>query len=313
MDAPVPGNPPAPPAEVFRLADVHFCYDEGAEVCSGVTFTVRAGECLAILGANGSGKSTLLALMDGLVFATAGEIAVLGQPLSEDALRDPAFSRAFRSRVGFVFQDSEAQLFSATVRDEIAFAPLQLGLTDAEVIERVDGLVAELGLAKLADRAPFTLSGGEKKRVAIAAVLAADPSVLLLDEPTNGLDPRTQVWLLELLERLRAEGRTVVIATHDLGFADEAADRAVVLSEQHVVVKDAAVADVLADHDTLLAVNLVHAHFHEHGGQRHAHAHLHPHGHGVAAPGAHDAGAHSRAGTAQAAGTGHTPAEDPDA
>ncbi len=265
--------------EVFHLADVRFAYDEGLEVVSGVTFTVLAGECMAILGANGSGKSTLLALMDGLVFPTTGEIAVLGQVLTEDALRDTAFSRAFRSRVGFVFQDAEAQLFSATVREEIAFAPLQLGLPDGEVVARVDGLIAELGLEKLADRAPFTLSGGEKRRVAIASVLAADPSVLLLDEPTNGLDPRTQVWLLELLQRLLAEGRTVVIATHDLGFADEAADRAVVLSEDHVVVADAPVADVLEDHETLLAVNLVHEHFHEHGERRHAHPHLHPHDH----------------------------------
>jgi cobalt/nickel transport system ATP-binding protein len=270
-DSRADGSPAAP--EVFAVADVRFAFDEGVEVLSGVTFTVRAGECVAILGANGSGKSTLLALLDGLAFATSGEIAVLGQPLTEDGLRDPAFNAAFRSRVGFVFQDPDAELFSATVREEIAFAPLQLGLSDVEVIARVDALIADLGLAKLADRAPFSLSGGEKKRVAIAAVLAADPSVLLLDEPTNGLDPRTQVWLLELIARLREDGRTVVLATHDLGFAEEAADRAVVLSEQHQVVADAPIREVLGDNDLLLKVNLIHEHAHRHGGLSHRHAH----------------------------------------
>jgi cobalt/nickel transport system ATP-binding protein len=259
----------------FALAGVSFAYPGTSRVCCDVSFSIATGERVAILGANGSGKSTLLMLMDALAFPTAGTIEVLGQPATEASLRDPAFNRAFRSRVGFVFQDSDAQLFSATVRDEIAFAPLQLGLTDAEVASRVDGLLADLGLEKLADRAPFTLSGGEKKRAAIGAVLAADPSILLLDEPTNGLDPRTQVWLLELIERWESEGRTVVMATHDLGFAEEATRRAIILSEDHTVVADGPVADVLSDRELLLRVNLIHEHAHRHGLTTHVHAHAH--------------------------------------
>lgn len=264
----------------YSLEDVHFGYADSREVLAGVTFEIACGERVAILGANGSGKSTLLAMLDGLLFPSAGGVQVLGSDLTEAALRDAAFNASFRSRVGFVFQEADAQLFSATVADELAFGPLQLGLPDDEVAARVSRLLAELELDDLADRAPFNLSGGEKRRVAIASVLAVEPSILLLDEPTNGLDPRTQVWLLELLDRLGHEGRTVVMATHDLGFAEESTDRCIVISEDHVVVADGPASDVLSDHELLLSCNLIHAHAHRHG--RHAHSHAHAHGVGHA-------------------------------
>jgi cobalt/nickel transport system ATP-binding protein len=288
VSAPEPGPAGAPPA--FRLNDIGYRYPGAGDALAGIAFDIAPGERVAVLGANGTGKSTLLAIMDGLIFPTSGEIAVLGEPLSERALHDPEVNRAFRSRVGFVFQDPDAQLFSANVYEEIAFGPLQLGLPDAEVRDRVDATIDGLGLGRIADRAPFLLSGGEKKRVALASVLAVDPDILLLDEPTTGLDPRTQVWLMEVLEQMHVSGKTVVLATHDLSFADEVVDRCIVLSEDHRMVADASTDDVLSDEATLLAVNLIHEHAHSHGaayhvhphahGLGHAHEHLHPHGPG---------------------------------
>lgn len=268
----------ANPQPVFRLADVRQSYRRGVETLSGITLDIGAGEQVAIVGANGSGKSTLLKALDGLLFASAGSIQVFGRELTEDALEEPAFRREFRSRVGFVFQDADVQLFCSNVYDEIAFGPLQLGLPEAEVRQRVDEVTRGLRLEKLLDRAPYTLSGGEKKRVAIGAVLSMRPDVLLMDEPTNALDPRSQVWLLEVLAEMKQAGRTVIIATHDLSAAEEACDRMIVLSEEHVVVADGAPADVLGMRDLLLEVNLIHEHSHRHDDAEQTHAH--PHGHG---------------------------------
>jgi cobalt/nickel transport system ATP-binding protein len=265
------------PAIVAR--DLHFHYADGPEALAGVSLEVAAGEVVAVLGANGSGKSTLLAVLDGLALPDSGDLTVLGRRVTGSALRDPAANREFRSSVGFVFQNPDAQLFSPTVYEEIAFGLLQLGLADAQVRDRVDAILVSLGLERNADRPPFLLSGGEKKRVLIAAVLAVEPSILLLDEPTGGLDPRTQVWLLEVMEDLRRRQTTVVVATHDLGFAGEATDRSIVLSEDHVVVADGPTSDVLADVPTLLAANLIHEHAHAHGSAYHAHPHAHGLGH----------------------------------
>ena len=149
----------------------------------------------------------------------------------------------------------------------------------------MDDVARHLRIEKLLDRPPYTLSGGEKKRVAIASVLTMEPHVLLLDEPTNALDPRSQVWLLDVLEDWKREGRTVVIATHDLSAAAEAADRIVVLSEEHSVVADGTPDEVLAQRDLLLSVNLIHEHAHRHA----VTAHRHPHAHG---PGSDPAVAH---------------------
>jgi cobalt/nickel transport system ATP-binding protein len=160
--------------------------------------------------------------------------------------------------VGFVFQNSDAQVFSPSVREEIAFGCLQLGLDRETTAGRVDDVLSMLDIADLADRAPFQLSGGQKKRVAIASVLVMNPEVLLFDEPTAALDPRTQHWLVELLDQLRAAGKTIVLATHDLDTLPHLADRCLVFSEQHTVVADAPTADVLDDHRLLLDVNLVH-------------------------------------------------------
>ena len=260
----------------YVLAGVRHEYRAGSAALAGIDLTVEPGEHVAIAGANGSGKSTLLKMLDGLVFPSAGTITAHGHALTEDALEDPAFRREFRGRVGFVFQDADVQLFCNTAFDELAFGPLQLGFSENDVRDRVATVAQQLRITPLLDRAPYTLSGGEKKRVAIASVLAMDPQVLLLDEPTNALDPRSQVWLLDVLEEWKVAGKTVVIATHDLSIAAESADRMIVLSEQHVIVADGPPNIVLGQRDLLLEVNLIHEHSHRHGGDTHGH----PHGHG---------------------------------
>ena len=259
----------------YVLRGVCHEYRQGESALACLDLTIQPGQHIAIVGANGSGKSTLLKMLDGLVFPSSGEVVAFGAPLTEEALEDPAFRRDFRSRVGFVFQEADVQLFCSDVRDELAFGPLQLGLSEEEVRRRVGEIAEQLRIEKLLDRPPYSLSGGEKKRVAIGSVITMEPHVLLLDEPTNALDPRSQVWLLDVLEDWKHEGRTVVMATHDLSAAAEAADRLVVLSEDHTVVADGTPDEVLAQHGLLLSVNLIHEHTHRHASMAHRHAHAH--------------------------------------
>ena len=156
-----------------------------------------------------------------------------------------------------MFQNSDAQVFSPTVREEIAFGPLNMGLTPAEVEARVADTLEMLDIADLADRAPYQLSGGQKKRVAIASVLVMNPEVLLFDEPTAALDPRTAEWLMDLIVDLNRAGKTIVLATHDLDILDVLADRCVVFSEDHRIAAEGSPGDVLADRALLESVNLV--------------------------------------------------------
>jgi len=263
---------------VFRLTAVGYQYGPGVEALAGVDLTIDPGERLAILGANGSGKSTLLKVLAGLAEPTHGEVEAFGERVSGGALSDEAVAQRFRRRVGMVFQSADAQLFNPTVRDEVAFGPLHLDLPHDEIVGRVEDTLAMLGLGALAERAPYNLSGGEKKKVALASVLSINPEVLMLDEPTNGLDPRTQEWLIELLATLNRAGKTIVVATHQLDVLERLVDRAVVLGEDHRPAADGPLADVLADRDLLLAVNLIHEHAHHHGALLHSHPHAHPPG-----------------------------------
>jgi cobalt/nickel transport system ATP-binding protein len=237
----------------------------------GVDLSIWPGERVVLLGANGSGKSTLLKLLDGIMAPTGGHLTALGLDVGAVAAGDDAF--AFHREVGLVFQDPDVQLFSATVLDDVAFGPLQLGLPAAEVKERCDEALGAMGIAHLADRPPFELSGGEKKRAAIASVLSLRPQVILLDEPTAALDPRTKWVLVELIRGLGSAGRTVVMATHELDIAPLVADRAVVLTEEGRIVADGPVQDVLANTPLLLAANLIHEHRHKHGAISHSHPH----------------------------------------
>jgi cobalt/nickel transport system ATP-binding protein len=245
---------------VFDVHNVSFSYDNGQAALENVDMAVRSGESLVILGANGSGKSTLLKLLDGLYYPTEGEIAAFGEPLTEGRLRDDAFNFAFRRRVGLVFQDSDVQLFCPSVMDEVAFAPLQLGLHHDEVRRRVDEALRALRIEKLRDRAPHRLSGGEKRRVALASLLSLNPDVWLLDEPTIGLDPRSMSWLVDFILQLRQQNKTVITATHDLAFAQKFATGIHVFDENHHLAASGKPEEILANHDLLHHCNLSHFH-----------------------------------------------------
>ena len=225
-----------------------------------MSFQIRRGERIALPGANGSGKSTLLKILDGLVFPTSGELSAYGQPLTEESLADPAVNARFRSRVGIVFQNSDVQVFSATVREEIAFGCLQLGLSAAETAARTADVLDMLEIEDLTDRTPFQLSGGQKKKVALASVLVMNPEVILFDEPTAALDPRTQHWLIDLIAQLGEAGKTVVLATHDLHTLADLTDRAIIFGEDHRVLADTQTRAILADRSQLIAANLIHDH-----------------------------------------------------
>jgi cobalt/nickel transport system ATP-binding protein len=251
-------------------------YLERFTALEDVSFSVGRGERVALLGANGCGKSTLLKILAGLLFPDRGSYCAFGSRVSEEALADAGFCADFRSRVGFVFQNSDAQVFSSSVREEVAFGPLQLGLERAEIERRIEDVMLMLGISELAERAPYQLSAGQKKRVAIASVLVMNPQLLLFDEPTAGLDPRTQHWLLELIVELGQAGKTIVLATHDLDLLEWVSDRCLLFSEQHRLVADGPTREILADDEALLGFNLIHEHSHRHGGYEHSH----PHGHG---------------------------------
>ena len=264
---------PDPAAPVLALDRISYAYLGRFPALDAVSLAVRRGERLALLGANGCGKSTLLKILDGLVIPDAGRYTAFGEAVTEDSLEDAQFNEAFRSRVGFVFQSADTQVFSPSVRDEIAFGPLNMGLDRDVVAARVDDTLAMLDIARLADRAPYQLSGGEKKRVAIASVLVMNPEVVLFDEPTAALDPRTQQWLINLIGELHDAGKTIVLATHDLDALPALADRCVVLAEDHTVAGEGSPAAVLGDEDLLVGANLVHDHRHRHGAVDHSHRH----------------------------------------
>jgi len=203
-------------------------------------------------------------VLDGLLFGDSGTFSAFGESVTEQALEDEQFNRGFRSRVGFVFQNSDAQVFSPTVRDEVAFGPLNLGMSIADATRRVDDTLAMLDICDLAERAPYQLSGGQKKRVAIASVLSMNPEVLLFDEPTAALDPRTQQWLIELIVELNSAGKTIVLATHDLATLDLLADRCLVFDEEHRIIAEGATQEILRNRELLLDVNLIHERTHLH-------------------------------------------------
>jgi cobalt/nickel transport system ATP-binding protein len=271
-------------SDLYSVRDLAFEY-AGHEPClCDISFDVASGERVALIGANGSGKSTLLHLLDGLYFADAGSVTVMGETLMEELVETPPFGPRFRKEVGFVFANSDAQLFCATVEQELAFAPLQLRWPREEIDRRITETLELLEITHLRDRTPQALSSGEKKRVALASVLVVGPSVLLLDEPTAGLDPRSQSILLEILLSLHEAGMTIITATHELALLDHIADRAIVLGEDHRIAADAPVHDILHDTSLLLSVNLIHAHSHSHGRLVHSHPHdhslAHEHDHG---------------------------------
>ena len=266
-------------AALFDVKDVTFDYD-GIPALRGLSLAVGAGEGIALVGANGSGKSTLLRLLDALCFPSNGTISFCGQRLTPGLFERKGFAFSFRRRVALVFQNPDVQLFNSTVFDEVAFGPLQLRWAREQVTAKVEQTLELMGIAHLRDRAPYRLSGGEKKRVALASVVVLEPDVLLLDEPTSTLDPRSQSQLIDLIQGWKgASAKTVLTATHQLELLEDIADKVVVLEEGRVAASGTP-AEILSNHELLLRANLVHAHKHRHGTLTHSHAHLHSHSHG---------------------------------
>jgi cobalt/nickel transport system ATP-binding protein len=261
---------------LFELDSVTYRFSRIVAV-DGLSMAIPSGTRVALLGANGSGKSTLLRILDGLYFPESGRVRFLGEDLTESRVADDDFAQRFRRRVGLLFQNPDVQLFNATVFDEVAFGPLQLRWPAAEVRARVMDTLERLRLTHLVDRVPHRLSGGEKKRVALASVLVMDPEVLLLDEPTDALDPRSQSQLIDLLMTWADGSKSVITATHHLGILDEIADRCFVLDKGRLVAERSP-AELLQDEGLLDRTNLIHVHRHRHGD---VHVHAHPHTHGL--------------------------------
>ena len=252
---------------IFSLRGVRYLYNKRQAALDGIDLDICRGEQVVLLGANGSGKSTLLKVLDGILGPSAGTMRALGRDIKAVAAGEDAFH--FHREVGLVFQDPDIQLFSATVFDDVAFGPLQLGLSAKEVKERCDEALDQMEITDLAKRAPFELSGGEKKRAAIASVLSLRPDVLLLDEPTASLDPRTKWVLVNLITRLGQTGKTIITATHELEIVPIIANRVLVIGEERRILADGSPEEILNDHELLIKANLIHPQLHQYDGHVH--------------------------------------------
>jgi len=261
---------------LYELRNVSYSYLGKFPALNRISLGIKRSETLALLGANGSGKSTLLLMLAGLIFSAEGIVKFRGEDLREESFALPIFQKNFRSSVGIVFQNSDIQLFNSNVGDELLFGLTQLGLSEYEINRRVEKYTELMEIGHLTDRHPQYLSIGEKKRVALASVLAMEPEVMLLDEPTSGLDPRTTRHLIDAVSVFGKEGHTIITSTQDIHIVPEIADRVVVLGEDKRIAGDGKAEDMLKDSDFLARHNLIHAHAHKHKETLHVHPHEHP-------------------------------------
>jgi cobalt/nickel transport system ATP-binding protein len=225
----------------LEIRGLRFAYPDGREALRGVDLIVEAGERVAVLGPNGAGKTTLVLHLNGILEPTAGAVTVGGLAVAKANLP------TIRRRVAIVFQDPDDQLFMPTVRDDVAFGPANAGERGADLDERVQQALAAVGMGEHVDRAPHHLSFGQRRRVAVATVLAMEPELLVLDEPTSNLDPAARRELAEILDTLDL---TQLVVTHDLPYALELCPRAVILDEGRIVA-DGPTQQLLADTELL--------------------------------------------------------------
>ncbi len=261
--------------KILELKNIGYAYFGKNEALRNIDIDIHKGELLCIMGQNGSGKSTLLNIMNGLIFPDSGNVFFHGKEVSEKSLRESAFNASFRQNTAFIFQNSDVQLFCSTVFEELMFAPLQLGIMQEEAEHRAIEMLRSIGIEHLKNRSVISLSGGEKKKVAIASVLTINPEIILVDEPLAGLDPKSQTFVIELLLALNRAGKTVVFTTHHLDLVDHLQPRVIVLSEDHTISKTGTAEEILNDEDFLVSVNLIHEHTHKHGDEVHKHYHSH--------------------------------------
>jgi len=231
---------------IIEVDDLYYSYPDGNQVLKGISFRVTHGEKVALVGANGAGKSTLLLQFNGCLLPEAGRVRIGEMPVTKKTLKH------VRRTVGLIFQDPDDQLFMPLVYDDVAFGPLNMGLSPEEVDRQVMQALGAVGAVHLKDRPPYHLSGGEKRAVAIAAVLSLAPAILVMDEPSSNLDPKTRRQLIELLKTFE---HSLIIATHDLDLVLDLCPRTIVLKEGRVAA-DGPTREIMADEELLAACNL---------------------------------------------------------
>jgi cobalt/nickel transport system ATP-binding protein len=218
---------------LIEVKNISFSYPGEQElVLSKLSFELDEGKCLVVKGDNGSGKSTLFRVLNGLSFPQKGEYLFDGTEITEKYLNNNANAKRFHKRIGYLFQNPDIMLFNGRTYDEVAFGPRQMGLSDEETDRRTRDCLRLFSLEHLADKAPYHLSGGQKKRVALAAVMALNPDVLILDEPFAGLDKKTREFFLGFLTEMKESGKTLILATHEEALTADLADQTLLLESR---------------------------------------------------------------------------------
>ena len=236
---------------ILETRDLYFRYPDGTEVLKGINFKVKKGEIVSLLGPNGAGKSTLFLHFNGILRPTKGEVLIKGKPIKYDKKS----LIEVRKTVGLVFQNPDDQIFAPTVKEDVAFGPLNLGLPKEEVERRVKEALKAVGMEGFENKPPHHLSGGQKKRVAIAGILAMQPEIIVLDEPTSGLDPVGASKIMKLLYELNKEGMTIIISTHDVDLVPVYADRVYIIYDGKIL-KEGTPKEVFSDVETIRKANL---------------------------------------------------------
>jgi cobalt/nickel transport system ATP-binding protein len=235
---------------VLRVEDLHYVYGNGKKALDGVSVDINEGERIAVIGANGSGKSTFFLNLNGVYAPTSGDIVYRDMVVNKKTLNE------LRKNVGIVFQEADNQIIASTVRADVGFGPMNLKLPKEEVLLRVRNALNYMNLSGFEDRPPHYLSGGEKKRVSIAGVMAMKPEVLIFDEPTASLDPINAMILEEVLAKLGAEGKTILISTHDVDFTYRWAERVLVFCDGKIIA-DGTPLDIFKNDEILRRANLM--------------------------------------------------------
>lgn len=236
---------------ILEAKNIEYKYPDGTKALNGVNFKVNEGEMVALLGPNGAGKSTLFLHFNGILKPSSGQILIKGKPIKYNSKG----LLEVRKTVGIVFQNSDDQLFAPTVMQDVAFGPLNLGLSEEEVKKRVKKALKDVGMEGFENKPPHYLSGGQKKRVAIAGILAMEPEVIVLDEPTAGLDPVGASQIMKLLYELNKKGITIIISTHDVDLVPIYADRVYIMSKGQII-KEGKPNEVFGDIKTIRKANL---------------------------------------------------------
>lgn len=239
---------------VIELGNVSYVYPNGVNALVDVSLKVFKGESIAVIGPNGGGKTTLLMIMSGLLPPKSGVIKVFEKLIDEKMINKTEKMYDLRRRIGIIFQNPDTQLFSSTVFDEIAFGPLHFGLSEEEVKKKVEEILESFSLKHLADKHPYELSEGEKRKVSIATVMVMNPELLMLDEPTADLDPKSREELLEIINKLRRDGKTIIVATHDMEIVPKTADKIFVLKQR--ILSEGSVEQIFLDEELLKKANI---------------------------------------------------------